>query len=433
MFELVETYDEAVAYVNRHIGYGIRPGLERMETILDLMDRPQTSYPIVHIAGTNGKTSTTRIAASILAGHGLRVGVTTSPHLERVEERLQLDGETASEDAFTEAVADVQPFVELFRQRTGDHPTYFELTTLLAFSYFATHAVDVAVVETGLGGRLDATNAADGKVAVVTGISMEHTEYLGDTLAAIAAEKVAIAKPGSTLVTGDLPPEAQEVATAHALEFGIPIRRFGEDFAPVEPLLAVGGWTAGIRGTYGEYDDLFLPLHGRYQVDNLATAVAATEELFGRALSLEGLQQGLHEVAVPGRVEVVGHQPLVVLDGAHNPEGIDRLVSTLEAEFGRRQWTVVFGAMADKDVATMIGQLEPIAGRVVTTQVADDRAMHAGAVAALVETLLDVPVDSLTSAGDAIELAVGSTFDDGAVLVTGSLYLVGEIRRMLRR
>jgi dihydrofolate synthase/folylpolyglutamate synthase len=431
--KLIETYSDAVAYIDHHIGYGIRPGLERITAILELMGNPQHSYPIIHVAGTNGKTSTARIASAILTGHGLRVGLTTSPHLDRVEERLELDNEVAAEWAFAEAVADIQPFVELYRIQSGDQPTYFELTTILALSYFAANAVDVAVVETGLGGRLDATNVVDGKVAVVTGVSLEHTEYLGDTIAEIAREKVAIAKPGSSLVTGDLSPDALAVVHSHAAALRLTHRQYGVDFSPIEPLLAVGGWTAGIRGGYADYDDLFVPLHGRYQVDNLAVAVAATEELFGRPLSDDGLRQGLSEVTVPGRLEVVGHQPLVVIDGAHNPEGIDTLVSTLEAEFGTRSWTVVLGAMEDKDVATMIAQLEPIAARIVTTQVSDERAIDAGRLRELVAGTLDIPVSDQPSPEAAIDTAIGSTLDDGGVLVTGSLYLVGAIRASLRR
>ena len=171
------TYEEAIAYLESHIGAGIRPGLERISTILEMLGEPQKAYPIIHVAGTNGKTSVTRMITSILVGHGLRVGSTTSPHLSAVQERLEIDGVPASEEAFAQAVEDVVPFLEIFRERHGDHPTYFELTTLLAFSYFAAEAVDVAVVEVGLGGRLDATNAADAEVAVVTSISLDHTEY----------------------------------------------------------------------------------------------------------------------------------------------------------------------------------------------------------------------------------------------------------------
>ncbi len=270
-------------------------------------------------------------------------------------------------------------------------------------------------------------------MAVVTGVSLEHTEYLGETIAEIAGEKVAIAKPGSSLVTGDLHPDAQTVVRSHAEALGVTHLQYGVDFSPIEPLLAVGGWTTGVRGGYADYDDLFLPLHGLYQVDNLAVAVAATEELFGRALSEDGLRLGLSEVTVPGRLEVVGHQPLVILDGAHNPDGIDTVVATLEAEFGRKEWTVVFGAMSDKDVATMVAQLEPIASRVITTQVDDERAMDSDSLRSLVSAALDVPVTAHADPRAAVDAAIGSTFDDGAVLITGSLYLVGTIRSWLRR
>lgn len=426
-------YSEAVAYLDSHIGAGIRPGLERIERLVDLMGNPHRAYPVIHVAGTNGKTSTTRLVSAILTGHGLRVGSTTSPHLEGVEERLALDGVAASPEEFAEAVEDIRPFVELFKERYQDSPTYFEITTLLAFSYFASHAVDVAVVEVGLGGRLDATNVVQGKVSVVTGISLEHTEYLGSTIAEIAREKAAIAKPGTIVVAGMLPEEARAVVRERAGEIDAPIRFVHEDFGPSDPLLAVGGWVATYGGGYGTYEEIFLPLHGRHQVENLSVAIAACEEFFGRELSDEGLREGLAEVTVPGRLEVISRQPAVLIDGAHNPSGFATLSDALETEFRMVDWTCVLGAMADKDVESMVVQLDGHVSSIVTTAIDDPRAIPARSLAEVVRKHLDVPVEAIEGVPAALARGAALAGDDGAVLVTGSLYLVGQARAVIVR
>ena len=425
------TYEEAIAYLESHIGAGIRPGLERISTILEMLGEPQKAYPIIHVAGTNGKTSVTRMITSILVGHGLRVGSTTSPHLSAVQERLEIDGVPASEEAFAQAVEDVVPFLEIFRERHGDHPTYFELTTLLAFSYFAAEAVDVAVVEVGLGGRLDATNAADAEVAVVTSISLDHTEYLGETLAEIAGEKVAIAKAGATLVTGRLPEEARVVTQQHATSVGIRLLQFGDDFEPLEPVMAVGGWSTSVRGHYSTYEDIFLPLHGRHQLDNLSLATAAVEAFFSRALSAEGMRLGLSGVAIPGRLEVASRHPAVLIDGAHNPGGFAALTDALSEEFRLVEWVAVIGAMADKDVPEMVATLDGHVRAVFTTAVDDPRALTPEQLAEIASSVLDVPVEAVHGPEAALSAAVSACGGEDAVLVTGSLYLVGEIRSLI--
>ena len=249
--------------------------------MLDYMANPQDAYPIVHITGSNGKTSTSRIAASIVSAHGLAVGSFTSPHLERVEERLGVNGHHASPESFAEAVADVAPFADLLEERTGDRPTYFELPAAMAFAWFAERAVDVGVVEVGLGGRLDATNAADATVAVVTGISKEHMNVLGSTITEIAREKLGIVKAGSVLVTGPLPGDAEIEAERVTAEVGVQRWKYDRDFSVRDARLAVGGWTVDVDGVFETYEDLVLPLHGRYQTRNLAVAIAAVESIFG--------------------------------------------------------------------------------------------------------------------------------------------------------
>lgn len=425
-------YQESISFLDAHIGMGMRPGLDRIRGLMEMMGDPQLAYPVIHITGSNGKTSTARMATSLLVAHGLRVGTFISPHLEVIEERLALDGEYATSEEFAQAVTDIVPFVELFEQRTGESPTYFELTAALAFSYFAVNAVDVAVVEVGLGGRLDATNVVDGAVAVVTGISLEHTSWLGNSIEEIATEKLEIAKDSSVLVTGSLPEEAYELAKARAASLGIPHRRMGAEYHPEFVTRAVGGWAGSVSGVYETYEDLLLPLHGRHQFDNLAVAVAAVEELTGRLLDSDAVREGAAATTAPGRLEVVERRPLVLLDGAHNAQACDLLSEALMAEFPAAEWVLVIGAMGDKDLEAMFRSLEPHLGSVIATAVDYERAVPARQVAEVGAAVLDVPIKVAENVPTAVEMARRLAGDDGFVLVTGSLYVVGEARTALK-
>ncbi|MGB8362831.1 MAG: Mur ligase family protein, partial [Acidimicrobiia bacterium] len=285
-------YDQAVAYVERHIGLGGQPGLSRMRDLLDLMGRPEDGYPIIHVAGTNGKTSTSRLATLLLVAHGLTTGTFTSPHLQRIEERLAVNGRTSTSEEFAQAVSDVAAFADL-REGAGDEPnTYFELLAAAGFAFFAEQAVSAAVLEVGLGGRLDATNIVEADVCVVTSIGLDHTEYLGKEIAGIAREKLAIAGPECILVTGPLPEAAAHEATLRARELGVQHRRYDIDYGIEEYERGVGGWLVTVKGAEADYEDIFLPLHGQYQLTNLAVAVAATEALVGRKLDQEAIRDG---------------------------------------------------------------------------------------------------------------------------------------------
>ncbi len=428
--EAVLDYQEALAFLDGHIGLGVRPGLERMRAFLDLLANPQLAYPIIHITGSNGKTSTARMVASILSAHGLNVGTFTSPHLERVEERLGVDGKHAGAEEFAAAIADIAPFADLLEAESGERPTYFELTAAAAFQWFAERAVDVAVIEVGLGGRLDATNVADGAVAVVTGISKEHVSYLGDTHAEIAREKLAIAKPGSVLITGPLPEEAEKEAARHAETLGIPRRAFGEDFRLGATSMAVGGWLVDIDGVYETYPDLYLPLHGRFQTRNLAVAVAAVEELFGRAVGEEPLREGVANATSPGRLEVIDRQPLIIVDGSHNDEGMEVLASALKEEFPPLEWTVVFGVLGDKDLPSMLRRLDGTIAAVVATEADSERAVPAAQIADVARRELGdgVTIEAVPRVADAVRRGVELAGEEGGVLATGSLYVAGEAR-----
>ncbi|MBK5266468.1 MAG: bifunctional folylpolyglutamate synthase/dihydrofolate synthase [Acidimicrobiia bacterium] len=427
---MIETYDEAVAYLDSHIGQGIRPGLSRTAEVLDMMGNPHRDYPVVLVTGSNGKTSTTRMISAMLTAHGLRVGTFTSPHLERIEERFGMDNDPAAADDFVQAVADVAVFADLYKARTGDSLTYFEVTTVLAYAFFAAQAVDVAVVEVGMGGRLDATNVADADVAVITGISLEHTDVLGETFGEIASEKVGITRPGAVLIEGPLPAEARAVVVAHCSDKDVRRVTFGIDLNIGEFAPAVGGWLVTIEGAFASYPDLFLPVHGEHQLTNLTVAIGAVEAFFERALVIDAVEEGLAGLTVPGRLETVSVEPLIVIDGAHNPEGMEAAAAALDA-FGPRDWVVIFGAMGDKDVASMVVPLGSFASHVITTAVDHERAADPVVLADLVRAAIDCPVDSTSSTAEALDLARQQTGEYGAILVLGSLYLAGEIRSRL--
>jgi len=424
-------YLEALAYLDRHIALGVKPGLERIQGLLDDMGRPDEGYPVIHIAGTNGKTSTSRFATLLLVAHGLNTGTYTSPHLQKVEERLSINAEFASEEEFALAVSDVAAFADL-RERAGEEAnTYFELITAAAFALFADKAVNAGVLEVGLGGRLDATNVVDAEVCVLTSIGIEHTEYLGEDIATIAGEKLAIAGLNSILVTGPLPDAVLDVAESRARDLGIHHRHYGKDFSVLDAERGVGGWLTTIAGAEETYEDLFLPLHGRYQLVNLANAVAATEALVGRKLDEEAVRGAVSIATAPGRTEVVGTKPLIMLDGAHNADGVAVLADSLTEEYPTTRWHLVLGVMGDKNVEAMMTSLSPLVEGVVTTAPKSERSVPPLELAERIRDLVDTPVLIAEDVELALDMARAEAGPDGAVLVAGSLYLVGEARQLL--
>lgn len=424
-------YQQAIEYLNSHIGLGVKPGLARITDLLELMGRPDEGYPLVHVAGTNGKTSVSRLTSLVLVAHGLTTGTYISPHLQRVEERLAINGRYATDAEFALALSDVRAFADLSEGRGAEPSTYFELTTAAAFAFFADRAVNAAVLEVGLGGRLDATNVVDADVCVVTSIGVDHTEYLGEDLASIAGEKLGIAGPGSILVTGPLPDEAMEVAIATSRNLGIHHRRFDVDFGLGDYERGVGGWLATIEGAEADYDGIFLPLHGRYQLVNLSTAVAAAEALVGRRLDIEAVRDAAAAATVPGRMEPLSSSPLIMVDGAHNADGVATVVDSLTEEFPTKRWQLVLGVMGDKNIDLMVDRFAPILQGVVATAVEHDRAVPAADLAKKVAGRLDVPVLTSDSVEHAIDMARAEAGPEGAVLIAGSLYLVGEARGVL--
>ncbi|MBT8212233.1 MAG: dihydrofolate synthase, partial [Acidimicrobiia bacterium] len=335
--------DWALGFLGEHIGEGIRPGLARMAAVVQLLGNPAEAYPVIHVAGTNGKTTTSRMIGALAGAHGLVSGVYTSPHLQRIEERFAVGGQPIHPDGFVRAVADVAAFTTFgVEEGSLQPPTYFELTTAVAMQAFAAHGVGLGVFEVGLGGRLDATNVLAADVAVITSIGIDHTEYLGDTIEAIATEKAGIID-GGVVVTGDLSAEAMGPVRERVEETGASWRQWGTDFAVSDARRDHDGWTVDIDGQYADYRGIPLRLLGRHQVDNFAVAVAAFEGFLGRALDDEAVQTAAQTVTSPGRFEVVSSRPSVVIDGAHNVSGFEALATTL-ADHPISRWTLVVGA-----------------------------------------------------------------------------------------
>ncbi|MBW3575615.1 MAG: bifunctional folylpolyglutamate synthase/dihydrofolate synthase [Actinobacteria bacterium] len=425
------SYDDALAYLDAHVDYEAlasgrfeAPNLERMQQLCALSGAPQHAQPALHLTGTNGKGSTARMATALLGAHGLKVGTYTSPDLGRVNERLSLDGVPIDDEAFADAIAAVAGL----EAGSGIRPTRFEILTLAALRWFAEEAVDVAVVEVGMGGRWDATNVVDATVAVVTNVGLDHTGVLGATRLRIAGEKSGIVKPASTLVLGETDPELAAVfdATGPAATW-----RRGADFDCSANVVAVGGRMLDLRTPGASYEQVFLPLHGEHQGDNAAAALAAVEAFFGRPVDDDVLREGLAGVAVPGRFEVVGRQPLVVLDGAHNPDGCRAAARTLDDFSFAGGPVLVVGMNRGRSATEMLAALGVERARLVVACSVDwPRALPAEEVAVAARRL-GAEAEAVPDVPEALRRALGVATSDDAVLVTGSLYVVGAARPLL--
>lgn len=401
-----------------------RPTLERMRVLMALLGDPQTAYPVVHITGTNGKTSTARMIAALLEASGLGVGLYTSPDLESVRERLVRSSESISAEELDQIVLSLQRCAEAM----DEPPSRFELLTAAAFVWFADVAVDVAVVEVGLGGRFDATNVADGSVAVVTNISLDHTDLLGPTVEHIAGEKAGIVKPRSTLVLGSVPHSLDRIFDQAGADR---IWRRPTDFELEQSRVAVGGRSLSVRTPGSRYEDLFLPLHGAHQGDNAAVALAAAEAFFDRPLGSDVVQQAFGMTTSPGRMEVIRRRPLVVLDGAHNVAGAAAAGRTVEDEFAGRPLLLVMGVLDGHDPGEMMDAFGVGSVRAVfACSPPSPRALPSSAV---VEAARRRHLDAFDLPGvpDALQLALSEAGDADMVLVMGSLYLVGAARGLL--
>lgn len=390
------------------------------------MGSPQSAYPVIHVTGTNGKGSTSRMAAALLAAVGVNAGLYTSPHLERLNERLVISDEAISDEelaAQLAALAELESFL-------GIKPTWFELMTAASFRWFSDEAVEAAVVEVGLGGRYDATNAADGAVAVVTNVELDHTELLGSTRQMIASEKAGIIKQGSVVVLGERDDELAAIFEEEAAKVeAAAVWRRGPDFGAENIRLAVGGRVADLRTPAGRYEEVFIPARGGYQCDNAAIALAAVQAFLGEPLPEEVVREGFSNLRLPGRMEVVGHQPLVVLDGAHNAAGAAAAGEALGEDFSSAERVVlVMGCLRNRSVGELLeGLADDRLAHVVACAPPSPRAQPASAVVEAAKAL-EVAGEEAAGVEEALERAVELAREDDLVLVAGSLYVVGAAR-----
>jgi dihydrofolate synthase/folylpolyglutamate synthase len=405
--------------------FGIKLGLATIRRMLANLGNPHRRYRTVHIAGTNGKGSVASGIASVLRASGYRVGLYTSPHLVRFNERIQIDGADITDS----------DIVRLYRRvrralPEGREPTFFEFTTAMALDEFARRKVDWAVVETGMGGRLDATNVVAPSVTVVTNVSLEHREYLGPTLAAIAFEKAGIIKRRVPVVTAVSQPAALEVILRTAKGKSAPLYRMGKDFC----VRRSGAQEFRYFGLHHRWAGLATALQGRYQVDNAALVLAACELLQRNApgIELESIRRGLAAHRWPGRLETICTSPLVMVDGAHNLEAARQLARHLAEQLGNRKLTLVVGILDDKPYRAMLRLLLPFARRVIATQARINRALPAAAIAAFARTIVpEVAVEPDVAA--ALRLAMSTAGPGSLTLAAGSLYVVGEVKAALAK
>jgi dihydrofolate synthase / folylpolyglutamate synthase len=419
----------------------IAPSLDRIGALVDVMGEPHRGYPVVHLTGTNGKTSTSRMVDAILTEVGLRTGRYTSPHLQRATERINIDNRPVTPERYVELYRDVIPYVEMIDERLGKL-SKFEVLTAMGFAAFADAPVEAGILEVGLGGRWDATNVADADVAVITPIGLDHAEYLGSDVLAIAREKAGIIKPGVVAVLAAQDRAVAEVLVERCVEVGAQVAREGAEFGVREREVAVGGQRIALQGLSGPYDDIFLPLHGEHQAANAALALAAAEALVGAGpqapLDPDAVRAAFAAVRSPGRLERVAAGPdvaTVLIDAAHNPHGARALAAALTTEFRFTRLIAVVAVMRDKDVRGILAELEPVVAEVVVTTNSSPRAMdpdELGALAVEVFGSERVSVEPVLAQAveQARELAEEEGVSGAGVIVTGSVVTAGETRAL---
>ena len=418
----------------------IAPTTERIAALVDILGSPQLTYPTIHVGGTNGKTTTSRMIDSLLFSHGLRTGRFTSPHLETYRERIAINGEPIDPKDLIFAYNDIAAYLDLIDTKFSDPISFFEAVTALGFVAFAEHPVDVAVIEVGMGGEWDATNVVDADVSVLMPIGFDHMEYLGHTLHEIAATKAGIIKEGGFIVLAQQEPEPAKELIRKAAEVSADVVREGIEYSVASRAVAVGGQLITITGLHDTYDDIFLPLHGKHQAANAASALVAVEAFFGdQPLDIEAVRAGFAAVTSPGRCEVVHRDPTIILDAAHNPHGAKALAETLTNEFNFDEIIAVVGVFGDKDATGILQELEQIVDHVIVTQSSSTRALSSGELEKIASTVFGHDrVFEVSNLEAAIDRAVSDATrplseDTIGIIVTGSVVTVGEARSYLRK
>ena len=439
-------YEAAIDWLDTHIDLerllgspeAVPPTLDRMWTLMGILGDPQDSVPAIHLTGTNGKGSTARLAVALLGACGLAAGGYTSPHIDRVNDRITLSNEPLDDDSFAAAISEVAVFEQMAAERCGERPNYFEVMAAAAYNWFAS-ASHVNVIEVGMGGRWDATNVVDAAVAVITNIGADHLEIIGPTLADVAAEKAGIISAGAAVVCGETAPDLVRIVAAAADQAGAELWCRGEQWDLVGRRLAVGGQQVTIRTPFAEHADLFLPLHGAHQAVNAATALTAVEAFFGRSLEHDVIAAAFGDIVLPARFEIVARQPAVVIDGAHNPPGAAALRTTLAESVlidGHAGCVLVLGANAPHDPAAFCDALGLGTFDAVVATAADwPRALSpedvAEAVRAAARSSEPPEIATASTVSAAMHEARRRAGADGTVVVSGSLYVAGEARRLL--
>ncbi|GAA1501797.1 folylpolyglutamate synthase/dihydrofolate synthase family protein [Nocardioides humi] len=437
-----ETVAEAEdALLSRWPETRLEPSLDRIRAFTELLGDPQRAYRSIHLTGTNGKTSTSRMIDALLRALDLRTGRFTSPHVERMSERISIDGEPLDDEAFVRAFNDVAPYTHLVDAAEAHPLSFFETVVGMAYAAFADAPVDVAVVEVGMGGVWDATNVIDADVAVITPIAVDHANYLGGTAVEIAREKAGIIKPGSVAVLAQQSADVAAVLLERVAEVGATVAREGLEFGVVSRAPAVGGQVVTFQGLRGRYDEVFLPLYGAHQAQNAAAALAAVEAFVGgdEPLGDDVVRGAFAEITSPGRLEVVRRSPTIVLDAAHNPHGAEATAAALEDSFQFDPLIGVIGVMGDKDAEGLLAAFEPHLAHVVITQNSTDRALPADQLAVVARevygedrvSVVPLLADAIDAAAARAEAAGSDALSSGAVLVTGSVVTVGEARALL--
>ena len=418
----------------------IAPTLERISALVDILGSPQLTYPTIHVGGTNGKTTTSRMIDSLLFEMGLRTGRFTSPHLESYLERISINGKPIDAKELIFSFNDISPYFDLMDSKFENPISFFEAITALAFAAFAEHPIDVGVIEVGMGGEWDATNVVDADVSVITPIGLDHMEYLGSTITEIAATKAGIIKEQGFIVLAQQTPEAAVELLRRAAEVGADIAREGLEYSIDSRAIAVGGQLISITGLRGHYDDIFLPLHGKHQASNAAAALIAVEAFFGEQdLDIDAVRAGFANVTSPGRCEVIHRDPTIILDAAHNPHGAKAIAETMQSEFTFDEVTGIVALMADKDALGILHELEPILNQIIVTTNSSERSMS---VAELNKLATQVFGADRVFAEETLPAAIDRAVKDAnrplsdeslAILITGSVVTVGEARTAVRK
>lgn len=418
----------------------IEPSLDRIAMLLDYLGNPQETFRSIHLAGTNGKTSTSRMIDSLLRSFGIRTGRYTSPHLEDIRERISIDGELITPEYFIYTYEDIKPYIELVDSQS-EHPlSYFEVLTAMAYAAFADAPIDVGIIECGVGGAWDATNVINSDVAVMTPIGLDHQEYLGGTIAEIAHTKAGIFRSGKPSVLAHQTREAAEVLIRESATIeSIPLRE-GLDFALIRRDVAVGGQLLTIQGLGGTYEDIFLPLYGRHQASNAALALVAVEAFLGggaQQLDIDAVRDGFAQATSPGRLEVMRRNPTVIIDAAHNHHGVIALREALTEEFAFDRIIAIVAILGDKDVTSFLSELANVVDEIIVTENSSPRAMPTEELFKIaVDIFDDEQVSSAGSIARAIELAIDNAShptQSVGILVTGSVITVGQARALLKR